>query len=75
MSCRYGCTCCLAVFMFVWVERILMLSEYVMSFILFFFCEVGMAAVYRLNSFGESTPPCGTPFLLLLVLILCCCIV
>ena len=36
MSCRYECTCCLAVFMFVLVERIVMSSAYVISFILLF---------------------------------------
>ena len=36
MSCRYECTCCLAVFMFTWVERIVMSSANVISFILLF---------------------------------------
>ena len=60
MSCRYECTCCLAVFMFAWVERIVMSSAYVISFILLF-GGVGMSDVYILNSVGESTPACGTP--------------
>ena len=47
-----------------------MSSAYVMSFILLF-GDVRMSVVYRLNSAGESIPPCGTPVLLLLVLILC----
>ena len=60
MSWRYKCTCCLAVFMFVWVERIVMSSSYVISFILLF-GGVELSDVYILNSVGESTPPCVTP--------------
>ena len=60
MSCRYECTCCLAVFMFMRGERIVMSSAYVISFILLF-GGVGMSDVHILNSVGESTPPCGTP--------------
>ena len=26
-------------------------------------CGVGMSDVYMLKSVGDSTPPCGTPFL------------
>ena len=37
--------CCLAVFIFVWVERIVMSSTYVISFILLF-GGVGMSDVY-----------------------------
>ena len=59
MSFRYECTCCLAVFMFLLVERIVMTSAYVISFILLF-GGVGMSDVHILNSFGESTPLCGT---------------
>ena len=36
-----------------------MSSAYVNGFILF--GGVGISDVYRLNSVGESTPPCGTP--------------
>ena len=60
MSCRHECTCCLTVFMFGWVKRIVMSSAYVTSFILLF-GGVGLCDVYILNSFEESTPPCGTP--------------
>ena len=60
MSCRYECTCCLAVFMFVWVESIVMSSAYAISFILLF-GDVGISDVYLLNSAAESTPPCRTP--------------
>ena len=59
MSCRYECACCLAVFMFVWVERIVISSAYVISFILLF-GGVRISDVNILNSVGESTPPCGT---------------
>ena len=45
MSCRYECTCCLALFMFVWVQRIVMSSAYVISFILLF-GGVGISDVY-----------------------------
>ena len=41
MSCRYECTCCLAVFMFVWVERIMMSSAYAISVVLIFSRGVG----------------------------------
>ena len=58
MFCRYEYTCCLAVFMFVWVERIVMFSAYIISFLLF--GGVGMPDVYIINRVRESTPPCGT---------------
>ena len=48
MTGRYECTCCLAVFMFVWVERTVASSFYVMSFILLF-GGVGMSDVYILT--------------------------
>ena len=60
ISCRYECTCCLSVFMCVWVERIVMSSAYVISFILLF-SGVEMSYVHILNSVSESTPPCKTP--------------
>ena len=59
-SCRFECTCCLAVFMFVWVERVVMSYSCAISFILMF-SGVGMSDVYILNSVDESTTPCGTP--------------
>ena len=59
MSCRYACTCCLAVFMFVLVEGIVMSSAYAINFILLF-GSVGMSDVCMLKTVGESTPPCGT---------------
>ena len=60
MSCKYGCNYCLTVFMLVWVERIVMPSAYVISFILLF-DGVGMPDVFILNSVGASTPSCSTP--------------
>ena len=33
---RYECTCCSAVFMFVWIERTVMSSAYITCFILLF---------------------------------------
>ena len=51
-------SCCLDVFMFVWVERIVMSTAYVVSFVLV--GGVGMSDVYILNSVGESTSLCGT---------------
>ena len=59
ISCRYACTCCLVVFTFSWVERIVMSSSYIISFILF--GGVWMSDVYTLSSVGESIPPCRTP--------------
>ena len=58
MSCRYEFTCCLAVFMFVGVERIVMSSAYVISFILF--GGVGISDVYILNSVGEYSYLCNS---------------
>ena len=43
MSCRYGCTCCLTVFM--WVKRIVTSSAYVTKFILLF-GGIGMSNVH-----------------------------
>ena len=60
MSCRYECTCCVAVFMFVWVERTVISSAYVICLLLLF-GGVGMSDVYTLNSVGESTPSCRNP--------------
>ena len=60
MPCRCECTFCLAVFMFVWVERSVMSSAYVINFILLF-GRVGISDVYILNSVGESSASCGTP--------------
>ena len=56
MSSRYEYTCCLVVFMFVWVERIVMSSAYIVLF-----CCLVVPDVYILNSVDESTPPCRTP--------------
>ena len=66
MSCRYECTSCLAAFMFVWVERIVMSSAYGISFILLF-GGVGMSDMYILNSVRESAPPCVACFDFLLL--------
>ena len=60
MSCRYERTCCLAVCIFVWVERIVISSAYVISFILLF-GGVGISDVYIFTSVGESASPCRTP--------------
>ena len=38
-----------------------MSTAYVMSFT--GVCGVGVSVVYMLRSVGDSTPPCGTPFL------------
>ena len=65
MFCRYECTCCLAAFMFMWIERIAMSSAYVISFILLF-GGVWMSDVYILNRAGESTSPVKLCFY-------CCC--
>ena len=58
MSCKHECTCFFAALMFVWLERIVISSAYVISFIFSF--SDGMSEVHRLNSVGESPPPCGT---------------
>ena len=60
MSCKNGWTCCLVVLMFVWVERIVISSAYVISFILLL-GGVRVSDVYILNSVGESILSCGTP--------------
>ena len=49
-----------AVFKFVWVERIVISSAHVISFILLL-GGVRKSDGYILNSVGESTSPCGTP--------------
>ena len=73
MSYRYGCTCRLAVFMFVWVEKIVMSFTYVISFILLLddlgLCGVYIKVLVRVLLHAERL------LLLLLVLILCCYIV
>ena len=61
MSSRYGCTCCLAVFMFVWVEKIVISSADVISFILCLVVLGCLMCSYILNRVGESTSPCGVP--------------
>ena len=48
-----------------------MASAYVTNFILSF-GGVGMSDMYRLNSVGESTPPCWTPVLIVAVSTLHC---
>lgn len=50
-----GCVC---------VVSIVMSSAYVTSF-MFGDCGRGRSEVYMLKSVGESTPPCGTPVLVL----------
>ena len=64
MSCRYECTCFLTVFWCVSVEKIVMSSAYVTSFILLF-GGVRMSDVYTLDTLGESTPSCRTPVFIL----------
>ena len=49
--------------MIVWVESIVMSSAYVM--VLTLGGGAGRSDMYMLKSTGESTPPCGTPVLVL----------
>ena len=63
VCCRYCCTCVCAVFMFVWVESIVMSSAYVIVFT--FGGGVGRSDMYMLKSVGDNTPPCGTPVFVL----------
>ena len=51
----------LALFMSLCVDVMVMSSAYVVSFT--GACGVGVSDVYILKSVGNSTPPCGTPFL------------
>ena len=50
-----------AMFMSLGVDVMVMSSAYVVS--LTGACGVGVSDVHMLNSMGDSTPPCGTPFL------------
>ena len=61
ISCRYEWMFALAMFMSLCVDVIVMSSAYVVSFTST--CGVGVSDVYMLKSVGDSTPPCGTPFL------------
>ena len=51
----------LAMFMSLCVDVMVMSSAYVVSFT--GACGVGVSDVYMLKSVGDSTLPCGTPFL------------
>ena len=51
----------LAMFMSLCVDVMVMSSAYVVGFT--GACGVGVSDVYMLKSVGDSTPPCGTPFL------------
>ena len=62
-ACKCRCTCCFAVLIFVLLKIIELSSAYVTSFTLSFGGD-RMSEVYRLNSVGESTPPCVTPVLI-----------
>ena len=61
ISCRYDWMFALAMFMSLCVDVMVMSSAYVVSFT--GACGVGVSDVYMLKSLGDSTPPCGTPFL------------
>ena len=50
-----------AMFMSLCVDVMMMFSALVVSFT--GACGVGVSDVYMLKSVGNSTPPCGTPFL------------
>ena len=44
-----------------WVDVMVMSSAYVVNFA--GACVVGVSDLFMLKSVGDSTPPCGTPFL------------
>ena len=50
-----------AMFMSLCVDVMVMSSAWVVSFT--GACRVGVSDVYMLKSVGDSTPPCGRPFL------------
>ena len=52
---------CLCYVISLCVDVMVMSSAYVVSFT--GACGVGVSDVYMLKSVGDSTPPCGTPFL------------
>ena len=58
-----------SMFMSLCVDVMVMSSPYVASFT--GACGVGVSDVYMLKSVGDSTPPCGTPFLIGVVLMFC----
>ena len=57
ISCRYDWMFALAMFMSLCVDVMMMSSVLLVPVVL------GVSDVYMLKSVGDSTPPCGTPFL------------
>ena len=64
ISSRYGWTIVCAMSGFVCVVSIVMSSAYV-TILMCGDWGVGRSDVYRLKSVGDSTPPCGTPVLVM----------
>ena len=61
ISCGYDWMFALAMYMSLCVDVMVMSPAYVVNFT--GACAVGVSDVYMLESVGDKTPPCGTPFL------------